>query len=257
MEANRPAVDLGGIHETPLEEMSDSGQTVTVKEDDNDHVVPGPGAVKTGEYEHVFPTGFKLACILAGVTISYYLLFLDLAIISTATPAITSEFNSLMDIGWYAGAYQLASAAFQPLSGKLYTYFPLKACEYRHPQVIRCRRFSWANRRVVVVPRLLLRVRTWVSHLWRSTVVVYVHCWPSHRRSGVLRSIHRLHHYRRERSSSAETTANHGNQYGYWTIGSRMWSNHRRRFHDKSFMEVLLLYQSALGRCRCGLPSLQ
>ncbi|KAL9619498.1 MAG: hypothetical protein Q9160_005861 [Pyrenula sp. 1 TL-2023] len=79
------------------------------------------------EYEHVFPTGFKLVAILSGVTVSYYLLFLDMAIISTATPAITSEFDSLTDIGWYAGAYQLASAAFQPLSGKIYRYFSLKA----------------------------------------------------------------------------------------------------------------------------------
>ncbi|KAM0803432.1 major facilitator superfamily-domain-containing protein [Usnea florida] len=79
-----------------------------------------------GEHRYDYPTGLKLASILAGATMAYYLLFLDLAIISTATPAITTEFNSLIDIGWYSGAYQLASAAFQPLSGKIYTYFSLK-----------------------------------------------------------------------------------------------------------------------------------
>ncbi|KAK9489675.1 efflux pump [Lipomyces doorenjongii] len=57
-------------------------------------------------YEHVFPTGFKLASILAGVTVSYYLLFLDLAIISTATPAITSKFDSLTDIGCVSAVEQ-------------------------------------------------------------------------------------------------------------------------------------------------------
>ncbi len=40
--------------------------------------------------------------ILVPVILTYFLWFLDLAVISTATPAITSEFNSLVDVGWYA-----------------------------------------------------------------------------------------------------------------------------------------------------------
>jgi len=46
--------------------------------------------------------------------------------IQQAIPAITTEFHSLPDIGWYVGAYTLAAAILQPLSGKLYTYFPTK-----------------------------------------------------------------------------------------------------------------------------------
>ncbi|KAJ3958261.1 hypothetical protein N0V92_005138 [Colletotrichum tropicale] len=57
---------------------------------------------------------------------AYFLLFLDLAIVSTATPAITSRFNSLIDVGWYGGAYQLGSSALQPLSGKIYQHFSAK-----------------------------------------------------------------------------------------------------------------------------------
>lgn len=38
--------------------------------------------------------------ILVPVTLTYFLWFLDLAVVSTATPAITSEFNSLVDVGW-------------------------------------------------------------------------------------------------------------------------------------------------------------
>ncbi|KAJ8096544.1 efflux pump [Lipomyces tetrasporus] len=127
MEPERTSMALDGVREAPLEDTSDSSQTAPVRDQgDADKSTTGPAVAKVGEYEHVFPTGFKLASILAGVTVSYYLLFLDLAIISTATPAITSEFDSLTDIGWYAGAYQLASAAFQPLSGKIYRYFHLK-----------------------------------------------------------------------------------------------------------------------------------
>ncbi|KAF2194356.1 MFS general substrate transporter [Zopfia rhizophila CBS 207.26] len=51
---------------------------------------------------------------------------LDSSIISTAIPQITDEFNSLLDVGWYGSAYQLASSAFVPLAGKIYTLFPIK-----------------------------------------------------------------------------------------------------------------------------------
>ena len=79
------------------------------------------------EYKHEYPEGFRLTFILTAVVLAYFLVYLDLAIMSTATPSITSEFDALVDIGWYGGAYQLASAAFQPLSGKIYTYFSIKA----------------------------------------------------------------------------------------------------------------------------------
>lgn len=43
-----------------------------------------------------------------------------------AIPQITSDFHRLEDVGWYVGAYQLASATIQPLTGKLYTFFSTK-----------------------------------------------------------------------------------------------------------------------------------
>ncbi|KAJ6125466.1 Major facilitator superfamily domain general substrate transporter [Penicillium samsonianum] len=73
-----------------------------------------------------YPSGLAVTLILTSVTLAYFLFFLDLAVISTATPAITSEFDSLVDVGWYGGAYQLGSAAFQPLSGKIYSRFSIK-----------------------------------------------------------------------------------------------------------------------------------
>ncbi|KAK2807809.1 hypothetical protein FQN50_005352 [Emmonsiellopsis sp. PD_5] len=78
------------------------------------------------ESKNNYPTGLPLTLILTSVTLSYFLFYLDLAVISTATPAITSRFDSLVDVGWYGGAYQLGSAAFQPLSGKLYSQFSIK-----------------------------------------------------------------------------------------------------------------------------------
>ncbi|KAL3431033.1 hypothetical protein BDV09DRAFT_199085 [Aspergillus tetrazonus] len=66
------------------------------------------------------------AIIILPTTLVYFLLMLDGSIIFVAIPAIPAiitEFDSLLDIGWYGGAYQLASSAFQPLSGKIYTCF--------------------------------------------------------------------------------------------------------------------------------------
>lgn len=73
-----------------------------------------------------FPTGIALWSILGPVTIAYFLVFLDMCIVSTATPAITERFNSLVDVGWYGGAYQLGSSALQPLTGKIYSHFNIK-----------------------------------------------------------------------------------------------------------------------------------
>lgn len=69
-------------------------------------------------------TGWPLFSTLAGVTLVSFLMLLDTSIISTvrflgilisvvsnlkqAIPVITRDFNSLVDVGWYGSAYQLA-----------------------------------------------------------------------------------------------------------------------------------------------------
>ncbi|KAI1390647.1 putative MFS multidrug transporter [Hypoxylon trugodes] len=73
------------------------------------------------EENHDYVTGYKLALLLASVTTFFFLQMLDMSIISTAIPQITSDFHSLPDIGWYSGAYQLTSATLQPLTGRFYT----------------------------------------------------------------------------------------------------------------------------------------
>lgn len=40
--------------------------------------------------------------VLVPVILTYFLWFLDLAVVSTATPAITTEFHSIVDVGWYS-----------------------------------------------------------------------------------------------------------------------------------------------------------
>ncbi|KIW43594.1 uncharacterized protein PV06_04681 [Exophiala oligosperma] len=87
----------------------------------------GKGAEFSSEPEKLErPTGFKLYLILASMTFTQFVIMLDISVIVTAIPQITDHFHSLLDVGWYGSAYQLASASLQPLSGKIYTYFNLK-----------------------------------------------------------------------------------------------------------------------------------
>ena len=45
---------------------------------------------------------------------------------ATATPAITSQFDSLGDVGWYGSAYLIGGTAFVPFTGKLYRQYEPK-----------------------------------------------------------------------------------------------------------------------------------
>lgn len=93
--------------------------------------------------EHIYLDGVKLFLVLACATAVSFLMLLDLSILATAIPHITSQFHSLPDVGWYGSAYQLArynsppeirpvvtltneSASLQPLTGKLYTHLSSK-----------------------------------------------------------------------------------------------------------------------------------
>ncbi|KAH7032778.1 major facilitator superfamily domain-containing protein [Microdochium trichocladiopsis] len=74
-----------------------------------------------------YPTGLRLAALLASIFCTIFLVALDRLIIGTAVPAITDEFHSLQDVGWYGSAYQLTTCSFQLLFGKLYKYYSIKA----------------------------------------------------------------------------------------------------------------------------------
>lgn len=53
-------------------------------------------------------------------------IFQDRAILATAIPKITTEFNSIADVGWYGSAYLMTLCGFQLLFGKFYGEFDVK-----------------------------------------------------------------------------------------------------------------------------------
>jgi hypothetical protein len=76
----------------PLRDSSESMQ----KQDGADN----SASIDDAELKSEYPSGLAVTLILTSVTLAYFLFFLDLAVLSTATPAITSRFDSLVDVGW-------------------------------------------------------------------------------------------------------------------------------------------------------------
>jgi EmrB/QacA subfamily drug resistance transporter len=79
------------------------------------------------EVPPAYPSAAKTAVIMVSLYISIFLVALDRTIIGPAIPAITNQFDSIGDIGWYGSSYMLTSAGFILLYGRIYTFFPTKA----------------------------------------------------------------------------------------------------------------------------------
>lgn len=75
---------------------------------------------------HYAPRTLGFWMILISLYLSFFLVALDRMIIATAIPAITNEFNSINDIGWYGSAYMFTCAVSNPLFGKLYQLYSTK-----------------------------------------------------------------------------------------------------------------------------------
>ncbi|KAI0847850.1 MFS general substrate transporter [Daldinia vernicosa] len=71
--------------------------------------------------------GVRLVLIHTAICLCNFLVGLDLNLIATAIPVITSEFNSINDVGWYGATFQLALCTTQPLTGKTFVLFSKKS----------------------------------------------------------------------------------------------------------------------------------
>ncbi|KAI9819987.1 MAG: hypothetical protein M1827_006557 [Pycnora praestabilis] len=74
----------------------------------------------------VYPGGWTLGILTLGLCLALFVVALDNTIIATAIPRITTQFNSLNDVGWYGSSYLLTTTSLQPSFGKIYTYFDVK-----------------------------------------------------------------------------------------------------------------------------------
>jgi len=56
-----------------------------------------------------YPGAWKQTLILIGLLTGLFLVALDQTIVGVAIPAITNEFHTIEDVGWYGSAYFLTS----------------------------------------------------------------------------------------------------------------------------------------------------
>ncbi|KAJ5782464.1 hypothetical protein N7457_004238 [Penicillium paradoxum] len=70
-----------------------------------------------------YASGLELWAIMGSIFLATLVAALDLGIVATAIPGITSDFHNIDDIGWYSGTIFLTVGASSPLIGKLYKYF--------------------------------------------------------------------------------------------------------------------------------------
>ncbi|KAI0839334.1 MFS general substrate transporter [Hypoxylon sp. FL0890] len=87
-----------------------------------------PNSDKNGikDANHPHMTGWPFYVTVASVTLAVLLMAFNATAVGTAIPAITSEFNTVNDVGWYSSAYLIANCIMVPFVGKLYSIFPLK-----------------------------------------------------------------------------------------------------------------------------------
>ncbi|KAH8666624.1 major facilitator superfamily domain-containing protein [Xylariales sp. PMI_506] len=89
--------------------------------------VASNGAAADSDDEEVeYPPLFKVILTLASLCLAIFLVALDQTIIAPALGAITDQFNSVKDIGWYGSAYLITTTALQPLYGRIYRLFHIK-----------------------------------------------------------------------------------------------------------------------------------
>ena len=72
------------------------------------------------------PSTTELLLVMSGTWLGSFLAAIDSTIIATLTAPISASFNSLSLLSWLASSYFIATAAFQPLSGRLTDIFSRK-----------------------------------------------------------------------------------------------------------------------------------
>lgn len=106
---------------TPTTKPTHQGETTTTA-DANPTTLSRP---PTND-QQIYPTGPKLILIICSLCLAVFLVALDQTIIAPALGAITGEFASVKDIGWYGASYLLSTTALQPSYGSLYSMFSVK-----------------------------------------------------------------------------------------------------------------------------------
>ena len=114
-----PAKPVAGV-----EDQHHLSTSPTTNMSENADVPPEAPPTEKDEVQHL--SGSKLYTLVLALLLTVLIMTLDMSILATAIPKITDDFHTINDIGWYGATYLMCSSSLQPLSGRIYTYFPLK-----------------------------------------------------------------------------------------------------------------------------------
>ncbi|KAJ5131083.1 Major facilitator superfamily domain general substrate transporter [Penicillium bovifimosum] len=106
--------------------MAPSSEEQRHKEQPSENMTSTEKQFEDREGPSNLPTGTRLLAIIVSILLAMFLVALDRTIIATAVPKISTQFNALDDISWYASAYLLTSCATQLSWGKIYTFYRTK-----------------------------------------------------------------------------------------------------------------------------------
>ncbi|KAJ4003908.1 hypothetical protein NW752_012044 [Fusarium irregulare] len=116
-EPMRPSTIKGDTKDQPTEKPNTSADAEAGVHD---------GAGAQVDQEDTYLHGLPLVLMTLSLMVGVLMISLDTSIIATAIPKITSKFDSLGDVAWYASAYLLTQLSTQPTFGKIYTFWNLK-----------------------------------------------------------------------------------------------------------------------------------
>ena len=132
-ESGMPSTSASSIHdvEKPIETRPLSRITTQKSTFNEKGIEAGDKEIEAGsppslEDTTQYPQGIRLIGTVVALILSMFLVALDLTIVTSAIPTITSDFHSIDQVGWYGSAFFLTVASFQSTWGKAYKYFPIK-----------------------------------------------------------------------------------------------------------------------------------
>ncbi|KXX83200.1 putative HC-toxin efflux carrier TOXA [Madurella mycetomatis] len=112
------------VPDTTLHDATAPADTMLVDNEKGKESLSGQEENKEEEPEYA--TGFKLLILMVALLLCQFLVALDMSIIATAIPRITSEFQSLDQVGWYGSGFLLTLAGFVSLWGKAFRHGSMK-----------------------------------------------------------------------------------------------------------------------------------
>lgn len=126
--SSNPTLSLGEHSRsgsTTPEVTIDNKENLQVDESEKSNDFRGESGESTTPLEE-YPTGIHLVPVVLALVCAVFLVALDMTIVGTAVPKITDEFDGLNMVSWYGSVYFMTFGGFQPASGKLFKYYPLK-----------------------------------------------------------------------------------------------------------------------------------